>query len=76
MSDALAKKRRVGGGDWRESVEDHGRASTGTKTDGGARGERVPPLDSLRLQCACFQAGFKIETGRADIDEEEAAADV
>ena len=56
-----------------ESVEDHGKAATGTKGNGGARGYQVPPLDALQLQCACFQAGVKIEAGRADINEEAAA---
>ena len=74
--EALAVKRRVRGGDWRESVEDHGRASTGTNMDGGARGDQMRPLDAIQLHHASSQAGVRIEKGRADINEEAVAADV
>ena len=57
-------KRRV----WMENAEDDGKAATGTKVNGGARGDQVRPLDALQLQCD-FQAGVENEKGRADINE-------
>ena len=65
-------KRRV----WTENAEDHGKAAMGTKVNGGARGDRMRPLDAIQLHHASSQAGVRIEKGRADINEEAAAADV
>ena len=44
--------------------------------DGGARGDQMRPLDAIQLHHASSQAGVRIEKGRADINEEAAAADV
>ena len=52
-----------------ENAEDHGKAATGTKVNGGARGDQARPPDALQPQCAYFQAGVENEKGRADINE-------